>query len=186
VQEGDTVGVIAQFYNVDMQALMTANNITDPNSIRSGQVLIIPIEAQVATAGPTPTGTAPPPYAAPQLLSPADGAAFFAADDTVTLQWATVDILRENERYFVTVEDVTCNCALRQTFTTESNRLILPTDFRPTDNLPHVFRWTVVVARQTGVDAQGNEIYEPAGETSLQRTFSWTGGPAPASATPTP
>jgi hypothetical protein len=139
-------------------------------------VLSIPIDRQPPTAGPTPTETPPPPYPAPQLLSPADGAAFDAAEDTVTLQWATVDVLRENEVYFVTVVDVTCNCAHELRVTTTSNRLIIPTDLRPAEPVPHSFRWTVVVARQTGTNSRGEAIYEPAGATSVERVFSWTGG----------
>jgi LysM repeat protein len=175
VHENDTFGGIARFFNVEPGALAEVNNLADPNNIRAGQVLIIPIDRQPATAGPTPTETPPPPYPAPQLLSPADGAAF-AASDEVTLQWATVDILRENEAYFVTLVDVTCNCAPPLRVTTQSNRLIIPVDLRPTESLPHVFRWSVVVARQTGTDTRGQAIYEPAGATSAERTFVWTGG----------
>jgi LysM repeat protein len=188
VQPNETVSLIARVFNVDEEALMEVNNIADADQIRSGQILVIPIDRPRPTSGPTPTTTAPAPYAAPQLLSPADGAAFTAAEQEITLQWATVDILREGEVYFVTVVDVTCNCARELRLTTASNRLIIPADLRPEEPLPHVFRWSVVTARQTGTNAQGDPIYEPAGATSHERTFTWTGGPpggAPG-ATPTP
>jgi LysM repeat protein len=189
VQPNETFDLIARVYNVDPQALMEVNNIVDPDQIRAGQILIIPVDRPLPTVGPTPTGTAPPPYAAPQLLSPADGAAFVTSDENITLQWATVDILREDEVYFVTVVDVTCNCARELHVPTASNRLIVPPDLRPDEALPHVFRWTVVTARRTGTDANGQPIYEPAGATSDARTFTWIGGPqsaAPPSPSPTP
>ena len=42
VQPGDTLGTIALQYNISLQALMDANNITDPNALEVGTVLIIP------------------------------------------------------------------------------------------------------------------------------------------------
>lgn len=42
VQPGDTLYGIAAKFNVDIQALVDANNISDPNSLQAGQVLVIP------------------------------------------------------------------------------------------------------------------------------------------------
>ena len=42
VQRGDTLAAIAQQFDVSVKALAQANDITDPNLIRVGQVLIIP------------------------------------------------------------------------------------------------------------------------------------------------
>lgn len=42
VQAGDILSLIAERFNVSMDALMQANNITDPNQIYVGQQLIIP------------------------------------------------------------------------------------------------------------------------------------------------
>jgi LysM repeat protein len=42
VQFGDTLGDIALRYGISVQALMQANNMTDPNLLAVGQVLIIP------------------------------------------------------------------------------------------------------------------------------------------------
>lgn len=50
VQPGDTLGSIALQYNISLQTLMDANNITDPNTLEVGAVLIIPAPA-LATAG---------------------------------------------------------------------------------------------------------------------------------------
>ncbi|NOH02284.1 MAG: LysM peptidoglycan-binding domain-containing protein [Chloroflexi bacterium] len=42
VQAGDTLGDIAQRYGISLQALLDANNITDPNLLEVGMVLVIP------------------------------------------------------------------------------------------------------------------------------------------------
>lgn len=51
VKKGDTLSTIAQKYNVTVQAIRSANNLTG-DTIREGDVLIIPL--------PTPTAPAPP------------------------------------------------------------------------------------------------------------------------------
>ncbi len=42
VQPGDSLSSIASRFNVDVTALMTANNITDPNRLNAGDQLVIP------------------------------------------------------------------------------------------------------------------------------------------------
>ncbi len=42
VQQGDTLGSIAQQFGTTVEALQTANGIEDPNEIFPGQVLVIP------------------------------------------------------------------------------------------------------------------------------------------------
>lgn len=185
VAAGETLLALANFYKVDFYALMEVNGISNPDSVREGQVLVIPIDRPLTTAGPTPTPTPLPPYAAPPLLSPPDGAAFTAEQNAVTLQWSSVGLLAENEAYFVVVEDVTAASAKVHKATTQSTRYILPADMKPVEAVPHVFKWSVVTVRQVGANEAGTPIYEPAGATSALRTFTWLGSAAPA-ATPTP
>lgn len=45
VQRGDNLTAIANQFDVEVEALLIANNIVDPNSIRAGQVLVIPTGA---------------------------------------------------------------------------------------------------------------------------------------------
>ena len=54
-------------------------------------------------------------------------------------------------------------------------KYIVPTSFRPNDNLPHVIRWWVTTVRQNGTDEQGQPIYVSAGMLSDKRVFSWVG-----------
>jgi LysM repeat protein len=66
VRTGDSLGAIASRFGLSVEALMEANNITDPNRVDVGQILIIPqLEEPTATrtsipAEPTATFTPQP------------------------------------------------------------------------------------------------------------------------------
>jgi LysM repeat protein/ribosomal protein L40E len=174
VQANDTLSSIALNYNVPQSAIKFYNGLSTDN-VFLGQPIIIPLCERFATPGPTPTATLPPPYQAPNLLLPADGTAFTLANDVVTLQWASIGTLRENEAYQVIVEDVTSGQGRRiTTYATDTKYIILST-FRPNDNLAHVIRWWVTTVRQSGVDDQGQPIYISAGAISEKRVFTWVG-----------
>ncbi len=183
VQENDTLSSIAANYAVSQDAIKTFNNLST-DTVFLGMTIQIPLCMRAATPGPTPTPTTPPPYPAPNLLLPADGASFTLADDIVTLQWASIGTLRDNEVYQVTVEDVTEGAGRRIIEYVTDTKLIVPVSFRPKDNLPHVMRWNVTTVRQVGTDEQGEPIWELAGAPSTERVFSWTG--AAPEATPEP
>jgi LysM repeat protein len=174
VQENDTLSSISANYNVPQDAIKFYNGLST-DAVFLGQPLIIPLCERFATPGPTPTATLPPPYQAPPLLLPADGASFTLANDVVTLQWSSIGTLRENEAYEVTVVDVTSGQGRRIVEHVTDTKFIVPTSFRPDDNLAHVIRWWVTTVRQNGVDEQGQPIYDSAGTVSEKRDFSWTG-----------
>lgn len=172
----ETCGGIARGMNIALNDLIAANSLDANCTIRPGDVLVIPY---VATPGPTPTATPLPPYIAPYQLSPADGERFIKPEDTtVTLQWASIGELREDEAYLVVVEDVTCDCARTYRQTATETKLILPETFRPTEAGPHLYRWTVTTVR-TLTAANGAVTTEPAGATSVERGFIWNGAAAP-------
>ena len=183
VQQNDTLSSISLNYQVPMQAIKDFNGLSTDN-VFLGQSLSVPLCMRAATPGPTPTPTIPPPYPAPNLLLPADGAAFTLADDVVTLQWASIGTLRPNEEYQVTVEDVTIDQGHRIVDYVTDTKYIVPTTFRPNDNIAHIMRWWVVPVRNDGTDNQGQPIWDPAGAQSDQRDFTWVG--AAVVATPTP
>ena len=174
VQENDTLGLISANYNVPADAIKFYNGLSSDN-VFIGTTIIIPLCERFATPGPTATATPPPPYQPPSLLLPADGAAFTLANDVVTLQWASIGTLRDNEAYQVTVEDVTSGQGRRITEYVTDTKYIVPTSFRPNDNLAHVIRWWVTTVRQNGVDEQGQPIYDSAGAISDERVFTWVG-----------
>ncbi len=183
VQSNDTLSSIAANYAVPQQAIKDFNGLSSDN-VFIGQTIVVPLCERAATAGPTPTATIPPPYPAPNLLLPSDGAAFTLANDVVTLQWASIGTLRNNEFYQVTIEDVTTGQARRIVDYVADTKYIVPTSFRPNDNVAHVLRWWVAPVRQNGTDDQGQPIYTSAGAVSDKRVFTWVG--AAVAATPTP
>lgn len=183
VEANDTLIGIAANYNVEMQAILDYNGMTG-DTVFTGQALLIPLCARRATPGPTPTPTPPPPYPAPNLLLPQDGSAYSLADDSVTLQWASVGQLRETEFYRVVVEDVTegSGRVRLEAFVTDT-KYIVPASFRPASPTPHVMRWWIEPVRRAGSRSSGDPIYTSAGAASVKRVFTWSGA---AGASPTP
>ncbi len=106
VGENDTLSGIAANYNVSVNTLKAYNGKTSDN-VYLNEVLTIPLCQRLPTSGPTPTATLPAPFAATNLLLPADGAAFTATNDTVTLQWAAIGGMLEGDSYAITIEDLT-------------------------------------------------------------------------------
>jgi len=175
VQENDTLSSISLNYAVPMAEIKEFNGLTTDN-VFIGQNLLVPLCKRAADPNkPTPTATIPPPYPAPNLLLPADGASFTLANDVVTLQWASVGTLRDGEAYQITVEDVTADQTRRLTDFVTDTKYIVPTSFRPKDNVAHVLRWWITPVRQAGTDDQGQPIWVNAGSTSDKRVFTWVG-----------
>jgi hypothetical protein len=178
VKDGDVLSAIAGNYAVSMASIRMYNAL--PNDVvYAGQKLLIPLCEQMVD---TPTPTPVPPYTAPNLLLPADGASYVNPGEVISLQWASVGELRQNEAYAVTIENVTEGNGRKLVEYVTDSKLIVPASFRPGSNTPHVFRWSVLTVRQIGTDKDsGNPIWEPAGSVSAQRVFTWvgSGGPIP-------
>jgi len=178
VQENDTLSSIADTYDVSMATIRDYNGMVN-DTVFEGQPLQIPLCLREPTAGPTPTPTDLPPYPGPNLLLPADGASFIAQTDTITLQWAAVGELLPDEAYAVTITDLTSENKESITEFVTDTSFIVPDSFIPEDNKPHIFRWSVYIARQLGSDQDngdnGEEIanWEPAGNLSDTRVFGW-------------
>jgi LysM repeat protein len=180
VQANDTLSTIANSYNVSMSAIKEWNGLSTDN-VFTDTKLIIPLCMRAATPGPSPTPTTPPPYPAPNLLLPANGDMFTLSADAVTLQWASVGGLRDNERYQVIVEVLTGGSGHKLTEYVTDTKFIVPGTFRPQEN--SIIMWWVVTVRQTGTDDQGNPIWSTAGAASEMRVFGWSGSGS--AATPT-
>jgi LysM repeat protein len=183
VGENDTLSTIAANYNISVETLKVYNGLTS-NNIYSGQALVIPLCERLPTSGPTPTPTNPPPYAATNLLLPADGAVFDNTIDTVTLQWAAVPGMREGEIYAVTVEDLTEGQGKKLVDYASDTKYTVPVTFKPTTGTPHVIRWWIQPVRQSGTTDNGDTIWVPAGSASNPRVFTWSGIGAAATAAP--
>ncbi len=183
VQPGDTMSLIAVSRGVPMDAIMEWNQLTT-DTVFVGQHITIPFCLQTFVGGATVTPTLAPPYPAAELLLPADGAPFDSSNDTISLQWASVGALRNNEFYQVTVVDITGGQNRHIIDEVKDTSYVVPTAFRPTDGRPHVYRWSVVTVAQIGVDAEGLPVYVTGGPSSETRVFVWSG--TSGGATPTP
>jgi len=60
-QEGDSLGAIANAFNVDLDQMMEINGITDKNHVEVGQAIKIPPQRIVIVELPTTTSTLPAP-----------------------------------------------------------------------------------------------------------------------------
>ena len=171
VQENDTLSSISLNYAVSVDSIKQWNGLVN-NVVRFGQTLIIPLCERTLE---TPTPTIPAPYSAPSLLLPPDGAPFFVEDGQVSLQWASVGTLRDNESYEVTIEDVTEGEGRKLVEYVIDTKFLIPDPFLINDNIPHVLRWWVTTVRQVDTDEDGNPVWDSAGGTSMPRVFTWTG-----------
>jgi len=182
VAENDTLSSIAYNYDISIDNIKEYNGLTS-DVVYQGQLLTLPLCRRNPTPGPTPTATLPPPYPAASLLLPANGTIYMALNDTITLQWAAVGTLRENEMYQVTIEDITDGTGRKLVDYVSDTKYIIPESFRPTDDRPHIIEWSIMPVRQTGTDEQDKPIWGTAGTPSVKRSFGWWGGNI---ASPTP
>ena len=188
VTEFDTLAGIAANYNVSMESIKNYNGKTT-DVVFVGEHLSIPLCERLPTAGPTPTATNPPPYAASNLLLPSNGEVFSSNTDTVSLQWASNISLLQNESYKVVIEDITDGTGKKLIDYVTDTKFVVPTSFRPIDSSPHIIRWSVEPVRQNGTLKDGSPIWESAGAISEYRVFSWyseTAVTAPPEPTDTP
>jgi LysM repeat protein/ribosomal protein L40E len=187
VQENDTLSKIANDYNVSQASIREYNGLPN-DTVYEGMPLTIPLCQREPTQGPTPTPTNPPPYSGPNLLLPADGASFVGTTASITLQWAAVGELRGDEAYAVTITDLTSDDRTTVTDFVTDTSYILPQSLLPTDGTPHIYRWSIYVARQVGGGETETDNWVTAGNLSDQRVFGWftAGGSVPATVTPTP
>ncbi|MBN1439590.1 MAG: LysM peptidoglycan-binding domain-containing protein [Anaerolineales bacterium] len=177
VKDGDTLAGIADMYDVSIESIKRWNpQYSFANDVVFvGMKLKIPVCEREPTAGPSPTPTTPPPYPAPNLLTPRDGTIFGMSDNEIALQWAEVAALRESEEYQVSIRDISLAESEKSMFYVKETRLIVPADFKPTDGTVHIFEWRVTVVRKTGTTDAGNPVYASAGAVSERRVFGWGG-----------
>jgi LysM repeat protein len=174
VGDNDTLSGIAANYAVSVETLKVYNGLPS-NNIYTGQVIDIPLCERLPTAGPTPTATLPPPYPPANLLLPADGAIFTGTNDSISLQWAAIGGMRQEESYAITIEDLTQGQGKKLVDYSNDTKYVIPATFRPVENAPHIIRWWVQPVRQSGTTLAGDAIWVPAGSQSAPRVFSWSG-----------
>ena len=174
VQENETLSIIALIYEVPMESIMEWSG-KSVDTAFYGETLTIPLCLRRSVAGATVTPSPAPDYPAPELLRPRNGEAFTLAKDTVSLQWAAVSELRENESYLVSIMDITSGTSKEIVVSVRDTKYLIPESLRPKDDLPHIFRWSVVPVAQIGVNEDGSPRYRESGPRSQPSYFSWLG-----------
>lgn len=175
VGQNETLGLISEQFGVPIETIMEWSG-KSVDTAFYGETLTIPLCLRSSVAGATVTPSPAPEYPAPELLRPRNGEAYTLAGELVTLQWAAVGELRDNESYLVTLTDITAGRNIELTVSVRDTKFVVPNSMRPTDDIPHIFRWSVVPVAQIGVDEDGNPRYRESGSSSQPSYFSWVGG----------
>ncbi len=190
VKTGETLIAIAINYEVSVQLIESVNNITDPNLVREGQKLCIPLvtpgPAPSPTFGPSPTPVDEPLYAAPQLLYPPAGIEVPPRSTQVALQWTVVGLLDADEYYMIEVRNLSRPGSRAVRGFAKTTTWTLPDTIQPAAGEIETFAWRVSVVRGDGAPTDSDFLWERTGLPSDWQTFMWMGvsaGPAP---TPTP
>jgi LysM repeat protein len=183
VQAGDSLSEIARRFNVTIEAVMEANGITDPDSIREGQELLIPGAVSLSeTPGiggaPTPTVESLLVHPAPLLLGPPDRREFSEeqAELPILLNWLSVGLLAEEEWYSVILRYIDPEEEQEREIVefTKANSYHVSADLRPPlEAESHVFEWQVRVVRLIEAEIEGSPEIVPVGRFSDPCTFLW-------------
>jgi len=190
VAPGETLISIAEEYEVSVPLIRVANDLPPgDDTIRVNQSLVIPVgtpmPSPTPTVDPNATPTPVPPYPAPPLLSPPDGAVFVGNNEPILLQWASVSVLRDDEWYELILFQPPGGVVSATTYT-RATAWRVPLDLLLTTNADvREFRWQVQVVRER-YDKDGALVYEEAGALSEVRTFTWLAPTPTPSPSPTP
>lgn len=189
VKAGETLYAIAINYGVGPQLLQTVNNISNPDLVKEGQTLCIPLvtpgPAPSPTFGPSPTPADRPLHAAPELLSPPAGSEVVATDSQfVTLQWTVAGFLAEDEFYMIEVRPIDRPEARAIRGYVKTTTWRVPDAVRPAVGKSETYSWRISVVRGTGVPGEVDFRWERTGLPSNWQTFMWLG--VASEATPTP
>lgn len=174
VQEGETMSMIVFSYAVPQEKIMEWNNLT-ADIVFVGQKIDIPTCEIISVGGSTVTPSPAPEYQAPELLLPRSGDFFDSSQNTVSLQWASIGEIRENEFYQVTVIDITSGSTIRIVAEVKETEYNVPIELKPKEDQIHVYQWYVVPVAQIGVRPDGTPIFILGGPTSDSQIFSWAG-----------
>jgi LysM repeat protein len=185
VRAGDTIETLAKRLGSSVEAIVDFNDhlLNADTIIRPGEQVIVPVGTITATLtiqsvlGPTatpvplPTATPGPPHAAPQLLTPLDGAR--VDGDSVLLQWLSVGALGPTEVYVVRVVS---EGRVREEYTvaTVGASVRLPNDWLLRQSQrTNRFLWSVQVARDVRTSSSEASGLLATSPPSRYRSFNW-------------
>jgi LysM repeat protein len=188
IQPGDSAYALSVDRGVPLEAIIAVNRHTQESIqlLQPGDTLCIPEVIYGGTlpptAGPSPTPSPTLLPEGPALLYPVRDAVIDPPDGVVTLQWAAVKNLAQEEWYMVEVSDLDEIDSLPHRGFTRDTSFQLPSSWRPTEADTHQMRWRVSIVQVTDWRSDGQPIYTYGGESSENAFFSWLG----AVPTPTP
>lgn len=183
VQSGDALSTIAAKFNVSLDALLAANQLTTKSILRIGQELVIPGSgvpvAPTATPPPRPTATSalpspsPAPYlAAPVLVGPGDGSSYRESEE-INLSWQPVPGIAAGNQYQVTMRWTQQTVPQEYYwFTTATATRVPPWLWGRADQPDRKYTWFVKVVQVT-TDGRGGELAIPLSPASSARSFYW-------------
>lgn len=179
VAPGDTLLAIASQFGVSVESIMTANGLKPDAIIYPGQALVIPLSPSL-WEGPgegaepisvyliTPTATPGPPWPAPELLSPRDGAQF-STGEPILLRWAAVGLLEDDQWYVLRLWRPQQSGSPLPTTWTRRTSFRLPADWRPSEDAAgHKLCWQVTVIQK----AEGAKLTLVSPSSDV-RCFEW-------------
>ena len=185
VQPGDTIVSIAARFGSTVDEILIANNLTDNDFIRPGDVLLVPVPQVPAevlasteptpvpegvTPVPAPTGIGPV-YAEPRLIGPPNDGTI-ALNEPALLRWISVDVLADNEWYVLLVYPIDGATHSLPSIWTKSTSYRLETDLAPPAGETATYAWQVSVVRvKPGINNQ--YALEAASLPSELRSFTW-------------
>lgn len=177
VKQGDTLSTVAARYGVSVAQIKTVNGLKS-DKLAVGQKLRIPVgtATPVPTLTPTPTATPTqaPPYRAPALLGPAEGAQFEGSNAAILLSWASVGILGKDEWYVVRLRRAGVVTEQLPLVWTKVTSWPLPPDLYASDLAePQEFNWQVAVMLHTGASDDGAWTGQEISPRTGVRTVFW-------------
>ena len=168
VEEGDTVESIAIRFNIPTTAILENNDISDPNKLVTGQVLIIPVGTITPTPEALPTATPVPTVQPPTLISPPDGSVH-AGQIGPLLRWVAETLLPDDVWYEVGIAYADPHLPGIDPIHTKASSVRLDEALRPSpDAVSSEVRWWVRLVRISG----DGEV-SPISSASPVRSFEW-------------
>ncbi len=177
VQSGDTLSGIADKFKLPMQRIEEYNpEIKNIQALQIGDQIKIPL-APTATFTPAPasasgdsgTPTRVAQYARVTLLTPLDREIFVGGSSPILLQWLSAGILQPDEFYRVEVERAGAPPISDETRATSFH--LLTSDYPPADDTNRLFKWRVLIVRQTTTSndqAPAYRVISPVSESSFE------------------
>ncbi|MBN1318177.1 MAG: LysM peptidoglycan-binding domain-containing protein [Anaerolineales bacterium] len=190
IATGETLISIAIKYEVSVQLIQSVNNISNPDLVKEGQKLCIPLvtpgPAPSPTFGPTPTPAEEPLHLAPQLLSPPNGVEIQPGTTQVHLQWTVSGFMDEDEYYMVEIRNLNRPNSRAVRGFSKTTSWQMPDSMYPSAGIIETFSWRVSIVRGTGDPTGENFQWERSGLPSDWHSFMWMGLEQDSLPTPTP